>query len=687
MESKQQLRVSDVLGLGGLLATAMPGYEPRPTQVEMATLIEETLDTGDNAVIEAGTGTGKSLAYMIPAVLSGKQVIISTGTKSLQGQLWEKDIPFLQGLLGGFSAALLKGRGNYLCLHHMDQLTQTEELMSRMGDNEDAFGFRMMESSAQWPALKEWAKQTTDGDIDAAPFQVTPELRESVTATSETCIGQKCPFFGQCYSEAAKARAKASRVVVVNHALLLRDLVVRKATEGFASVIPAGQVYILDEAHNLQDVATGAFGIEFTEYRTRRISQRLESLTMKHKSVKHGVGTSVETAVKWRDLMADAEALVDGLFHRLALRFLDSKGTTQELGDETALATPAITALTMLANKMLVGTPSYLTDDAERATWMKLVGIVRTYAEDLAATMIPSPERAYVRYLTFETKTRRLTVNAKPVDVAPYLRSHLWSMNDKGVSIISTSATIATGPSLKYWREQVGCDDAWELVVDSPFDYANNAMLYLPLDATDFDGGAYRLDGSPAYLDRLADRMAQLVDASNGRAFLLFTSYKTLTEVYNRLIERLAPYTLLKQGDASRPELVRRFKADGNAVLFGVKSFWEGVDMPGDCLSMVVIDKIPFTPPDDPIWKARCDHANAIKNDKWAWFNDLAIPAATINLKQGFGRLIRTGTDTGVVALLDGRLSLKSYGKRIVGSLPRATQTMNLDDVRDFFGN
>ncbi len=706
-EIAQKSPVRDVLGPEGSIARMLPGYEAREQQLRGADLMYAGMTSDQHVTAELGTGTGKSLAYLVSGILTSKGMIVSTADKALQEQIVGKDIPFLmqEGAMPvPFTAALLKGRRNYMCHERLDTLNREGQFSS--AEAGQAFG-----SFVEWfegEDGKSWS-----GDLDGYRGEMPGELRSDLTVDSDACLGKRCPFFSQCFVEGAKDRAKGADVVVVNHALLLRDASIRDSSEGFASIIPQKAILALDEAHHLEDEARKAFGSEVTVGRWNALHGRIESLAIRHatvlnarkavKAMKEGQQTLdtgeqevraslvVESAEKWQARLDSVSNAVDALFSELGRRSAESKAMKARLGDESELHGPINAALVELFRRMEDSEPSWLGTERERTTWGKLAKSVNRLANDFEACLDaesnidPEGEEIYVRYMERERTKRgeRIKLLAQLIDVSGMLRKLIFGSFD---SVVSCSATLATGEGFGYWKERVGLSDSLEMIASSPFDYQRNALLYMPSDGKKFDPRSGRGGESTDYLDNLAREIEQLILASDGRVFALFTSYATLNAVYDRLAPRLSRYLVLKQGEQNRTVLVERFKQDGNAVLFGTKSFWEGVDVQGDALSLVVIDKLPFNAPDDPVWSALCESIDR-KHGKMAWFFKLAIPFATINLKQGFGRLIRSKSDRGVVALLDGRLTTVPYGEKIVRALPPATRTRSLDAVKAHFGH
>lgn len=676
------LTARHLLGNGGPIAQALPGYREREPQLQLAELVEAAIGAGEHATAEAGTGTGKSLGYLVPGLASGHRCIVSTADKALQSQLTDKDVPFLRDHLPfPFTAALLKGRGNYVCRQRVAEIDQ--QVRGGLGGE---FGFRSLEAARAWPDLRAWVDQTETGDLETVPFRLPGDLAQDLVVSSEECTGRKCAFYGTCFAEGAKARAQTADLVIVNHALLLRDAEVRAQTGDLASLLPNATVLLLDEAHHLADVARDSFAAEVTAARWQRIARRIERMTTKHPAVVKGDDARKGAAENWALKLQTVGGLLGDALTAIQERLTSARATALRLGDERPVLGPLAGGLASLASELEDGAPAWLEDGAEQEGWRKMAKAAERLADDINLLAEPDGDRAWVRYAELDGvgERQRVTLIRKPIDVADLLRERLFERFD---SVIACSATIATQergrPSFDFWKREVGCDRARELVVGSPFDYGRQALLYLPPNGERFDPRAFRQAGTLDYYDRVADEVQRLILASRGRAFVLFTSYKMLAETHDRLAPRLRDFLVLRQGEGTRQALVRQFKADGSAVLFGTKSFWEGVDVAGEALSLVVIVGLPFAPPDDPLWAARCD---AIERRGGTWFFELALPTAILALKQGFGRLIRSVDDRGVVALLDGRLTTARYGEQIIRSLPPATRTRSIEAVRAFFG-
>ncbi len=641
----------DILGPDGVIARTLSGYESRKPQLQMAQIVADCIEGAEHCIVEAGTGTGKSLAYLIPAIYSSKKTIVSTGDKGLQDQLWRKDVPFLQAVLPiQFKAAILKGKNNYVCLEEFDREA----------------GFQALDDESQeFSDVRAWLGQTESGDLEELAFGLTPELRGKLTTTADACTGRHCSYYGDCWAERAKTKADLADIVIVNHSLLALDAAIRQKSDGYARIISDRDLVIIDECHRLEDAATLAFTDEVSLIGVLRLLRD-----------RHVQDAQIDSAQTER-----IQEQAQGFFEALA----DLSERQTYIVDEpperiTTQAENLARALSALAADLKRHCP--YAGSGKTEAFAKFVARVEVYADTIFSILQRS--ETHVVYVEKKQGRRQVLIYLKrcPISVADDLKEALFGH----WPVICTSATVATGTGFDYFKSRVGCPDTTELIVGSPFNYKRNALIYMPADGQLFDPTRYYQDGSPEYFDRLADQIEQLLLASDGRAFCLFTSNRALNEVYGRLAFRLR-WLALRQGEMPRPELVRRFKEDGRAVLFGLKSFWEGVDVQGEALSLVIIDKIPFGQPDDPVYDARCQEIVKRTGDKWAWFSKLALPNAIISYKQGFGRLIRTKQDRGVVALLDGRLTVKNYGTTVIRSLPPATTTRSLEAVETFFAS
>ncbi len=663
--------IQAILGNGGTIASRLSGYKERTQQMALAAFVQDCLDVKAHGIGEAPVGTGKSLAYLIPAILSGQKTIVSVPTIALQEQLIQKDLPFLSqsGVMPKpFRFALLKGRRNYACNLKADRFLMEPS-------------FERPEDAVALPAFSEWYRQTRDGDLGTLPLVLPMAVRNEVTADSDECLGESCSQFASCYGEQAKARAKSADVIVTNYALLMLSMQISSETGGMVSLLPedAG-ILVLDESHQIASKARDAFTSDVTLNRWTRLEKRIRRL------IERGASTP-EQADTWgiRVNVVD-DAVVDMFTGYQTL--LEGTEDAVRLGDESEYMLTVLGALWRLNITMTEDAPGSLDDD-DRALWKKTTGSLESLIVDLWLIACPREDLAWVRFAALDNGKVKLT--AAPVDVAPFLRERLWSGNVAKV-VISTSGTLSEGGTLDYFREQVGLDTAREIIVGTPFDYVRDTRLYIP----DTD----RLDPSLArkqpkdwqqYLDDLSDECTRLVNLSRGRAFLLFTSRRVMDAVYYQMIAKQAepgrlPWPLMRQGDASQSEMVRAFK-ETPSVLFGLKSYWEGVDISGEALSLVVIVAMPFTPPTDPIFSARCEAVDR-KYGRMASFRKISIPEATIALKQAFGRGKRTETDRAIVAILDGRLRAtggKSYRNGVIGSLPPSPLTSDIADVQRFF--
>lgn len=638
-------RVERDLRVGGALSRALPDYEERSAQIIMARAVAKALERGEHLVVEAGTGTGKSLAYLVPIVRSGKVGLLSTANKALQEQLFYKDIPFTQRHVQPFEAALVKGMGNYLCLDRYSEERAFQALVQSRG-------FATLERKLE---DEDW-----DGDLDLLPDAMPGDVRARVAADSDQCAWRACTWFNECYVKRMRDRAREAQVIVVNHSLLLLDA----AMGGY--LLPERDVIVIDEAHHLEEEATRAFTISVTPGRVTSLLALRKLRETADERAQHEV--SVANTAAWEALQR-----VVGL---------DPRGR-QHLRHPLQEGLRLADRVEELAFSLQRNRPLNMSDKDEQL-FEKLVKRARSLASDLRQVFsVDEPEERvyYVEYTraTGRRATPQPTVCAAPLGVTDLLREKLFDR----IKTVATSATLAIDGDFSFFRSRVGLEAAREVTLPYAFDYPQAALLYLPRLRFEPAYG----DASGPYLDEMAEQMRALVEASRGRAFLLFSSQRALEQVYQRIGPDLDAegYTTLVQGrDFARVELLRQFRERERAILFGVKSFWEGVDVPGEALSLVVIDKLPFDPPDDPVQEAR---VSRMKADGANWFGGYVLPNAILRLKQGVGRLIRTRDDRGVMAILDKRIYTKSYGRQVMLALPPARRTERIEDVRAFFGD
>lgn len=643
-----------VLGPSGPIAEKMPGYEFRPQQIEVALAIERALGSKQHCLAEAGTGVGKSMAYLLPAIdysLTGKKVIISTHTIYLQSQLLNKDIPFLQSIFPTkkFKAVVAKGRGNYLCLNNFDaELGQ----LYLIGD-------------PNLQKVQKWALETETGDVAELDFQFSGW--SDICSDQDRCHNQQCRYVSKCFYYKMRREAQDANIIITNHSLFFADLGIR-ASDASAGVLPDYDVVIFDEAHHLEDIATKAFGVECASFRVPNLLKRI-------KRVK-GIGLDA-TRIQTLDEMNSA--LFDTFTGSPKQEFFLHEVCRGNSKSEVESAVKVMCS-------MLDGLSRELSDqntDGQPELEERLSGLRRmtTRLKEEMTTLFFGTEDGFFKWgertngsgarVSSRAPSSLCFLRYSPLSVAEILKKHLWKEID---SVVLTSATLSNSGGFSYIRGRLGVPECVETAQDSPFDFTTQCMLYVPRHL-DFPSE------NSMYTDAVANEIEQLVLASGGRAFLLFTSYRMLNAVYDALFGRL-PYTMMKQGDMSNEALVQTFLEQDKACLFGVHSFWEGVDIRGEALSIVVIDKLPFAVPDSPVNKARTDAITASGGD---WFRDFSMPQAQIRLKQGFGRLIRTKTDRGVVAILDSRLAKKMYGREFIRFLPQCPVTVRIEDVQHFF--
>lgn len=658
-------RVAGVFAPDGPLARRLGAFEPRPSQIEMARAVADTFDSGGVVLAEAGTGTGKTLAYLAPAILSGERTLISTGTKNLQEQIYFKDIPSLRDALGlTFTATYMKGRGNYLCLHRLDQLVDADA-----GGGSHALPVH----NVFLRIIHEWSQQTDTGD--RAELEDLPEdlpFWNEVSAAVETCLGAECPRYDDCFVTRMRQRAAAADLVIVNHHLLCADRAVRQ--NAYGEVIPACHHLIIDEAHQLEDVATQYFGFSVSNYRIEDLARDIERLSP---SLADEDGARTDLAVAIERLRADARAFFEELSfaHRSEGRReerIRATGTT--LAEVFDTASQLSGALDLLESTLALlqrppeadqGSPDGAPERAEDfASLARRAGELRGELRFL----VRAADDAYVYFV--ERRGRGVFLRASPIDVSKIVREVLL---DRMRTTVLTSATLTVDGRFDYIRERLGIQRAVEVRLPSEFDFTRQAILYLPPRMPDPRSSEFGIAAGREVVD--------IVRRTKGRAFVLFTSYSTLREV-QAIAEMALDYPIFVQGSAPRSQLLRQFRDTPHAVLLATSSFWQGVDVVGEALSCVIVDKLPFASPGDPITSARIDAIRARGGNP---FEEYQVPLAILALQQGLGRLIRHRHDRGVLAVLDPRLRTKRYGRRFAASLPPAPTVHDLSLVEAFF--
>ena len=629
--------LADIFGPGGLLAQRLPGFRYRAPQQAMAEQIARVMEARTTLICEAGTGTGKTFAYLVPAILCGYKVLISTGTRNLQEQLFHRDLPLVRDALGApVRAALLKGRANYLCRHRLklaldDPARQTLEVRDQLRQVQD------------------WSKTTRRGDIGELAIAEDAQVWPAVTSSSDNCLGQTCPEWQDCHLVEARREAQAADLVVVNHHLFCADLALKD--EGFGELLPGADCFILDEAHQLPEIATSFFGILVSG---RQLLDLVRDTELEYQREAGDVPELPERTAGLRRAVQDL---------RLSLGEGDRRGPWYDLiGDpEPVRALAAVLRrLQSLAQglKALEGRGKGLDACLARAN-------------DLSARLeLLSAPAGEDQVRWFEVQGRGLRLHQTPLDVAGVFRQQFERHR---AAWVFTSATLAVGDDFGHFADQLGIAGATTARWDSPFDYARQALWFVPRGLPE--------PSDPGYNAAVLDLACELTGYSQGRAFLLFTSHRALREVADGLAGRIS-FPVLVQGSAPRAELLRRFRDLGNAVLLGTASFWEGVDVPGEALSCVIIDRLPFASPGDPILAARIE---AMRRRGGNPFFEYQLPQAVIALKQGAGRLIRGVDDRGVLVVCDPRLLRRSYGHTFLASLPPMARTRDRDQVRAFF--
>ena len=656
-----------MLGPGGALSRVLPAYEARPPQLAMAAQVEHALARGRALVVEAGTGTGKTLAYLLPAARSGLKTVVSTATKTLQEQLAEKDVPLLRALGVDAKVAFLKGRQNYLCLLRFEQFLRNPT-------------FSVREEATVFDAIAAWAETTQTGD--RAELSELPENLASwrdLSATADQCIGAKCAHYDRCFVFRMRQKAAEADVIVVNHHLFFADLALRTSSAGDtgAAVLPKYDAVVFDEAHAVEEVATEHFGAQLSSFRVGELARDALKSLQDHPDRVEALGLATRLLREGRD------------FFEVAAEAAPERQTDPGRSSRKGGGGPAVQGEGRWA--LLPG--ALRPAEAER---QKLAEAIRALGAALSGTgdeQLALLERRCLGLnadleLFSETKRRpdlihwaesrggHLFLHASPIDVKGLLQDKLY---DRIGPVVFTSATLAVGGQLEYFAQRIGLsDDSGPLfplethVLASPFDYQSNAALYLPREMPD--------PQDPAFVEAVAGELRALLPITSGRAFVLFTSLRNMRAVHGLLVDEL-PWQVLLQGDAPKGQLLKRFR-EKPSVLFASQSFWEGVDVPGEALSLVVIDKLPFASPAEPIVAARIDRLRAEGQDP---FYRYQLPQAALALKQGFGRLIRSATDRGIVAVLDPRMTRKGYGRVFIDSLPPCRMLRTAGEVAELW--
>ena len=650
---------------GGLLAQSSLDYEHRKGQYDMAKAVEQALEDRRHLIVEAGTGTGKTLAYLLPALRMarerGQRVIVSTGTKNLQEQIFFKDIPFLESMLGPLKVCTMKGRANYVCKQKLYALAQTP-LLSQP------------EEIRQFNIIQAWEQETTTGDrAEIAGLPELSPLFSKMDARSEACLGQVCPNFEPCYITEMRKRALESDLVIVNHHLFFADLNIKQQAAGApdAGVLPEAAAVIFDEAHEMESVAGDYFGVSISQARCDEVARDTD-LLLRQKSVSSSSVESATATLRDRIRAFFGSLPMDG-FQLGRQPFHDRPGFLEERGDSYA---SYLTALDRLKDEL-----DRIKDVDEVAGLKRRVADLRQSSSFLMEAADPNTvfwiERRAAGGVKNFSRTESGTpasfhtfLQATPIDVSEILTETLFKAFS---SIVLTSATLTVQGGFDHISKRLGLTGARELTVPSHFNYSKQTLLFLPPYLPD--------PREPNFLPAAAERMRRVLELSRGRAFCLFTSYQQMRALYERMLVEL-PFPLLLQGQAPRKALLDEFRETPNAVLFGTSSFWQGVDVQGDQLSCVIIDRLPFGVPSDPVMQARME---AIQHAGGKPFHDLQIPQAVITLKQGFGRLIRSASDRGVLVLLDNRVQRQSYGKVFLDSLPPYRLTQDIAEVEAFF--
>ena len=638
-------------GPGGVLARTLDAYEFRRGQLQMAEAVEQALEERRHLIVEAGTGTGKTLAYLLPVIRSGKRVIISTGTKTLQEQLFFKDVPFLQSHLGELRVCYMKGRGNYLCRKKLYDLAEQPILNG-------------LEEISHFKIISDWEKLTETGDrAELSELPENSQLWPKLDARTDRCIGTACQQFERCFITEMRRRAAESDIIIVNHHLFCADLAIKAEAEYApdAGVLPNAEAVIFDEAHQLENVVGDYFGVSVSNLRVDDLLRDVDQAARKSDIPAADILSATASVRQQSQLFFSTLPQGDGRF-----AFDDRAAFLEEHGDTYGSLQNALMHLHSLLYAVK-DKPDDIYGVMRRVD--ELSAHIRFLLEDQNSNIVFWIER---RGGGHGRHHQNVFLQATPIDVSAIFRELLLDRLD---TVVFTSATLAVSGGFEYLRGRLGLDHARESIIPSHFDYESQALLYVPRDLPE--------PMDPRFAERAAEVVSKLLRITSGRAFCLFTSYRLMKDLHERLIAEL-PYPLFLQGDAPKKALLEEFRMTPNAVLFATASFWQGVDVQGEQLSCVIVDRLPFAVPNDPIVAAR---VKAIAENGGNPFYEYQVPSAVISLKQGFGRLIRSLHDRGLLCLLDNRILKKQYGRVFLDSLPNYGRTTDLRKVEEFFGS
>jgi ATP-dependent DNA helicase DinG len=646
---------------GGILARSSLPYEYRPGQLEMAKAVERALAERRHLIVEAGTGTGKTLAYLLPALRTGQRIIISTGTKALQDQLYFRDVPFLETLVGELRVCYMKGRANYLCRHKLTAL-RNQPILSGL------------EEIDQYRQISEWEQTTESGDrAELSGMPESSALWQKLDARTEACLGSTCPDYRRCFITEMRRKALESDIIIVNHHLFFADLAVKRETAGApdAGILPDAAAVVFDEAHELEEVASSYFGLSVSNIRFEELARDTDVLLRGKEGAESLPALTQQLRDRARMFFAGLPMSGDGRqpFTERA-EFLETQGDLYM----------AVRATLQRLEAELDGMKAVDEAPGLRKRVARLRSELEFLLESSASNMVfwmerrisGAGDRSSGRPSAFRAQSRTTFLLATPIDVSELLLELVF---DQIPTVVLTSATLTVQGGFEHIRKRLGLNEARELVVPSHFKYGEQALLYLPPEMPD--------PREPEFPEAAARCIQRVLEITQGRAFCLFTSYAQMRDLYERLLPVL-DFPILLHGTAPRKALLEQFRETPNAVLFGTSSFWQGVDVQGEALSCVIIDRLPFAVPSDPVVSARM---KAIEENGGKPFFDYQVPTAVLTLKQGFGRLIRSLEDRGVLVLLDPRVRTKRYGQTFLASLPPYRMTATITDLEEFFND